>query len=95
MTEVDDSFLTDVTSKSEENSSDFHFERAGEWLHRISPRSVCELLLDLAASCLIRLPIERVVDEFSAAPIAKSCSRSAGNRMSLMPIYQLDGNEYL
>ena len=61
MTEADHLFLADVGWKI---STDFRSERAVEWLHRLSPRSVYELFLELAATDFNWVVDRARVDEF-------------------------------
>ena len=62
MTEADRSFLTDVGWST--ISTDVRSERAVEWLHRLSPRSVYQLFLELAATDFNWVVDRARVDEF-------------------------------
>ena len=46
--------------------ADLRFRRAVERLHRLGPRALYELLIELAASRLIRTEIERQVERYAA-----------------------------
>jgi|SRR5271155_4826020 len=49
-----------------EQLADLRFRRAVERLHRLGPRSLYEMLVELGASRLIRTEIERHVERYAA-----------------------------
>src|SRR4051812_48964271 len=80
-------------SQDTPNLADFRLQRAVAKLHRLGPRPLYELLVELGAQRLIRSEIEALVERYVARLNPEMLLVAGGNKFTPSPIHVVGGRQ--
>jgi hypothetical protein len=83
------SSLPELQQSATDDLADFRFARRVVRLHRLGPRALFELLAEIGARHLIRVPVEHIVREYTDRLDRDTLRSLVGDRMPPVPVHRI------
>ena len=87
------SSLPELQQSATDDLADFRFARRVVRLHRLGPRALFELLAEIGARHLIRVPVEHIVREYTDRLDRDTLRSLVGDRMPPVPVHRIPPND--